>query len=382
MRSNPRIHARRWLTRARLPIQLFVVLLLAVTVAAQNRPAEPSLQGEGSLKVMTYNIYVGTEYPGITDPNYTAFLQAVTNLILNVRASDSAGRMQAIAQQIAATQPHLVNLQEVATWSTGLTKDNLTVEFDFLQLLLDALAAQGVPYTPVFSLTHFDVTLPSTFGFARNTWRVVILARADMKAEHLSYTNANAATWTDTLIVPVPALNGLPELCPVPLTGTACRVPFPRGWVSADVTYRGKQLRLIAAHLDSSSARREIAQGLELLNGPANTTLPVIVGADLNCDCSNPSDPFYPTCENFAKAGFTDAWAVVNPYEPGYTKTLPIWDPLDFLNKRSDYVMVRGRFRVQAAVIVGEAEGDKTASGLWPSDHCGVVARLQLPQLE
>ncbi len=376
MRNNPRTHGRRWLTRVRLPIQVLLALVLAVTVAAQNRPAEPSLQGGGSLKVMTYNMYVGTEYVGLTDPIYANFLQAVTNGILEVRASDPPGRAQAIARQIAATMPHLVSLQEVATWSTGPTKDNLTVEFDYLQLLLDALAAQGVQYTPVASLTSWDATVPSTFGFVRNTWRVVIIARADLKPEDFSYTNFQAATWTATLVVPLPALKGRPDDCPVPLrpSDLACRMPFRRGWVSTDVSYRGKQFRIIGAHLDSASALLEIPQGLQLLNGPANTALPVVVAADLNADCSNPSDPTYPTCDNFRNAGFIDAWTAANPFEPGFTKFLPV------MTKGSDYVMVRGRFRVQAAVLVGEEVGDMTpTTGLWPSDHCGVVARLQHP---
>ncbi len=376
MRNNQHIYGRRWLTRARLLAGVLLAVLLAVPIAAQNGPAEPSLQGEGSLKVMTYNMYVGTEYAGVTDPNLEVALQAATNMILDARASDPPGRAQAIARQIAATNPHLVSLQEVATWSAGPTKDNLTVEFDYLQLLLDALAAQGVQYVPAASLTTWGATVPSTFGFVRNTWRVVILARADLKPEDFSFTNVQAATWTATLVVRLRALDGLPALCPVSLrpSDLTCRMPFPRGWVSADVTYRGKQFRFIGAHLDSASALLEVPQGLELLNGPANTTLPVVVAADLNADCSNPSDPTYPTCENFRNARFIDAWTAANPFEPGFTKFLPV------MTKRSDYVMVRGRFGVQAAVLVGEEVGDMTLTGLWPSDHCGVVARLQLPE--
>ena len=370
MRDNPRTFYR-WLLPA-----LFA-LLLAATVAAQNRPAEPSLQGEGSLKVMTYNMYAGTEYAGLTNPDYAIFSQAVTNLMVDVRANDSAGRVQAIARQIAATMPHLVSLQEAATWSTGTTKGNLTMEFDFLQLLLDALAAQGVQYTTVVANTHFDVTLPGTLGYVRNTWRVVILARADLKAEDFSFTNVGWGSWSPaaTLSYRLPALDGSAD-CPVPLTGSLCVMPFPRGWAATDVTYRGKQFRYISAHLESRSASRNIREGLELLNGPANSTLPVVVGADLNCDLSSPSDTKYPTCINFLDAGFVDAWGAANPNEPGYTKDLPV------MTMRGDYVMVRGRFGVQAAVLAGEEFADRTQAGLWASNHCGVVARLQLPEDE
>jgi hypothetical protein len=53
------------------------------------------------------------------------------------------------------------------------------------------------------------------------------------------------------------------------------------------------------------------------------------------------------------------------------------------MTMRGDYVMFRGRFGAQAAVLVGEEyQGDLTTSGLWPSNHCGVVVRLQQPELE
>jgi hypothetical protein len=117
----------------------------------------------------------------------------------------------------------------------------------------------------------------------------------------------------------------------------------------------------------------EIPQALDLLKGPANASLPVIVAADLNCDCSDSNDPMYATCLNFNKFGFVDAWPVANPSDPGYTNYLPL------MTKRSDYVMLRGRFKVQAAALVGEQVGDKSTSGLWLSDHAGVVGRLQSP---
>jgi hypothetical protein len=364
-----------------LLVSLLLAVLVAVTAAAQDNRAEPKLRGEGALKVMTYNTYVGTEYVGLTDPNLAVFLQAATNMVQDIRDNDTSGRTQAIARQIAATRPHLVSLEEVATLSTGTTKDDLTVEFDYLQLLLKALSDQGAQYTPVASLTTWDATVPSTLGFVRNTWRVVILSRADLKPEDFSFTNIQTAKWLpqNTLPVPLPALNGLPELCPVPLTGALCVMPFPRGWASADISYRGKQFRFISAHLESQSASRNIRQGLELLNGPANTTMPVVVAADLNCDLSNPGDPKYQTCLNFLNAGFIDAWTAANPFVPGYTKELfPLTSPSAVMTMRGDYVMVRGRFGVQAAVLVGEELGDRTATGLWPSNHCGVVARLQL----
>ncbi len=62
MSNNQSTIGRREPTRAHLLVPVLLAVLLVVPVAAQNRPAEPSLQGEGTLKAMTYNMYVGTEY--------------------------------------------------------------------------------------------------------------------------------------------------------------------------------------------------------------------------------------------------------------------------------------------------------------------------------
>jgi len=365
---------RRSPLRLALPVRVLVVALAAVTLSAQGRPIEPRLQGEGALKVMTYNLYAGSEYSGLTDPSYPNFLQAVTNLMLEARASDPPARMQAVAHQIAAVAPHLVSLQEVASWSTGPTPGDQTVEFDFLQLLLEALDADGMAYAPVASLTHFDVTVPGTIGYVRNTWRVVVLARADLEPEDFFLANIDTAPWSNaaTWKIPLPALGAdcqSPRAPGLPY----CILPFPRGWVSADVFYRGKTLRFVAAHLDSRAPNKNLLQGPELLAGPANTERPVVVAADLNCDLADPADPSYPTCQLLLDTGFVDGWSAANPSEPGFTKDLPV------MTRRSDYVMARGPFGVQAAALLGEESADRTPTGQYASNHAGVVARLQLP---
>jgi hypothetical protein len=366
-------HVRRP-TSARLFGALFAAACVAVTTA-QGPPANPGDQGGGKLKVMTYNVYVGTEYAGMTSSSLDDFLQAATNLVLDVRASDPAGRALAVARQIAVHSPHLVSLQEVFTLSTGLSRDDLTLEYDYLELILQALADLGMQYAPVASLTTWDATVPSSLGlYVRNTWRVALLARADLKAEHLVLTNVQSATWpvAYTLRVSLRALDGRADLCPVALSSDGrCRMPMPRGWISADVVYRGDWFRFIGAHLDSASPVFEVPQGLELLNGPANTALPVVVAADLNCDCSDSGDPFYETCVNFSDYGFTDAWTVARPWEPGYTV-----GEIPNLTGRSDYVMVRGPLEVSAAAIVGKEPADMTTTGLYPSDHAGVVVKF------
>ncbi|MFQ5695575.1 MAG: endonuclease/exonuclease/phosphatase family protein, partial [Terriglobia bacterium] len=136
--------------------------------------------------------------------------------------------------------------------------------------------------------------------------------------------------------------------------------------------------RFLTAHPESIAAPIEIAQGLELLAGPLNTTLPVIVAADMNADAADFSDPTFVTYQNFLDAGFVDAWTAVNPFDPGFSccQAPTVANPLPQLDERVDLITVRGPFRVQVAALFGEELGDRTSGALWPSDHAAVAARL------
>ena len=49
------------------------------------------------------------------------------------------------------------------------------------------------------------------------------------------------------------------------------------------------------------------------------------------------------------------------------------------LNHRVDYVLYQPRgVEAVAAEVIGKELEDRTAAGLWPSDHAGVVAILHL----
>ena len=62
-------------------------------------------------------------------------------------------------------------------------------------------------------------------------------------------------------------------------------------------------------------------------------------------------------------------------------------DEAPAFHERIDFVLfrdpklgaIRGPFDALAASIVGNAPSDRTPSGLWPSDHAGVVATLRVP---
>jgi hypothetical protein len=51
---------------------------------------------------------------------------------------------------------------------------------------------------------------------------------------------------------------------------------------------------------------------------------------------------------------------------------------VSILNDRRDFVLFRGSFQVLRADLVGADPANRTTSGLWPSDHAGVLAKLEL----
>jgi endonuclease/exonuclease/phosphatase family metal-dependent hydrolase len=157
-------------------------------------------------------------------------------------------------------------------------------------------------------------------------------------------------------------------------------VPIKGSWLSVDAKTRGKTFRFITTHLlgpvlDGSPDPLLPLQAQELLAVPANTHLPTIIVGDLN---STPTDPAHAA---IVGAGFTDEWAAAHPSDPGYTafQDRPgISNPVSTLHNRIDYVLARGRFMPLGVHLVGADPSARTAAGLWPSDHAGVAATLEI----
>ena len=50
------------------------------------------------------------------------------------------------------------------------------------------------------------------------------------------------------------------------------------------------------------------------------------------------------------------------------------------LSDRRDFVLFRGAFEVLGVDVLGADPVNRSPSGLWPSDHAGVVATLTVPR--
>jgi endonuclease/exonuclease/phosphatase family metal-dependent hydrolase len=148
-----------------------------------------------------------------------------------------------------------------------------------------------------------------------------------------------------------------------------------RGWASVDLATAAGTVRVVDTHLEALSGSYAAEQAQELVTGagPADTTLPVIVAGDLNSGPGTTVDAY-----NVIAGALTDAWPVAKPNDPGLTWALHGEDFNSYQtapDRRIDVVLERG-LQPLTDMLVGTS--DLTPSGLYPSDHAGVVARLAI----
>ena len=114
------------------------------------------------------------------------------------------------------------------------------------------------------------------------------------------------------------------------------------------------------------------------LDGPADVDVPGICVGDLNSDAAGDGTDSY---DILLDGGFEDAWWDADPLDPGLTwgHDADLLNEEPDLTERIDFVLYLGTFGVADVYLVGDADGDQSPSGLWPSDHAGVVSTLTIP---
>jgi len=356
-----------------LSVFTIVVLIILPTVVASAASPSASNPARGNvrpIKVMTRNLYAGTDLaPLLSATSLPEFAFEVAQAFGRVQATDFPARAKVLAQEIQEADPHLIGLQEVALWRIGepgvldgSITPATTVVYDFLASLQDELSNLGLHYSVVIVQNEFDAEGPSTLGLdIRLTLRDVILAKANLPPDELTLSNANSANYITTLALPT----------------VAGDLTFTRGWTSVDATVNRRTFRFISTHLEAFSAYHRYMQSNELLSGPANTSLPVVLVGDLN-SYPDETGPFL-AYANLIAAGFVDTWLQVNPTDPGYTfgNAADLLNPTPTMVTRIDHVLTRPGVEVFRSMIVGIDQDNRTPSGLWPSDHAGVVTTLR-----
>jgi len=405
---------RRWL--AAIPVAALALLTVAPPTFAAPKPAaapaakKPAVNpGQPDLTVMTRNLYVGADILAVAGAeDFADFLVKAREFIVGVAATSYPERAEALAAEIADKKPDVVGMQEVYDFT--LNGQHVGVPFvDYLEVLLAALEARGVRYTAVATVREADIVAPADLdgngepeSMVGVLDRDVILVRAGLTASRLDLSGAcpgrvsgDGCNYAYVAEVSIP---GLP-----PIT-------FQRGYVAAQVWLGAVPYFVFNTHLEVRtpapdnpySAVVQAIQATELksvVDGvPAGPR--VIVTGDLN---SSPEDQILPVPpplqalglppvinppyrqfsegENFygasLGAGYWDAWTLRPGRPPGLSccQDADLLNPWSALYERIDLVFSRDLPAGVKANQVGNSPGDRTPSGLWPSDHAGLVVR-------
>jgi endonuclease/exonuclease/phosphatase family metal-dependent hydrolase len=324
------------------------------------------------VTVMTQNLYLGAELAPIFLARSQGEMVAAAGAAWEqVQASEIEERAHRIAEVIAVEAPDLVALQEAAQWSAGRVSA-MTVKYDFLSSILQGLNESGLFYVPVAINHNLDRTAP--IDMAGSEVRIidrdaVLLKIGDAAAQMRPY---NIQSQIFTALLPITS----------PVMG---RMNVLRGWIAIHATIDGQKLCFLNTHLESYDGRVQTAQAAELVAGPGNTSLPLIVAGDFNSNADQkaddaPANENTRTYDNLIASGLRDVWADVNPAEPGNTccQRADLMNDSSALFERIDLVLVRGGITPVAAKLVADQASAKTASGRWPSDHSGLVAKLRI----
>jgi hypothetical protein len=381
-------------TLLRPPAVWRAVILFAVAWGAIGTA---TAHAGGPVTVMTQNLYQGTEFAHIrvlaTSKNPVSFNEAIaatTADYATYTATRFKDRAKQIAAEIAQNRPVLVGMQEVATWHKGEFNPGnpfglpSPVSEDFTKVLVEALKEDGMHYQAVsttsrpegnFTLAFPVAPGPAPFGLTAvgMVERGVILARTDLSAGQLQLSNPQSGTYSC-------------EFCKVTLKNPITKevIPFTDSWESIDANFRGRAFRFITTHLDAlePSGIVRLLQAKELIEGPANTTLPVVVTGDFNSGPNTSPPPYGPAAYGaFPGAGFTDSWTAAGLGAPPLTCCHLA--PEDLVNdpeaeyqvgNELDHVFTRGDFPILSEHLVGNTPNPEAKPFIWPSDHAGVVA--------
>ena len=354
--------------------RLVAVVLAALTLVAGTllaTRADAASPKSRPVKVMTRNLYLGADLtPAITASTIPQGLAAGSQIFSTVQRTNFPERAVALAREIADADPVLLGLQEVAMWYSGPFNDPApatTVEYDFLQILQQELAAVGAPYDVVRAQDEADIEGPAGAPYFRDfrlVQRDVIMVRAG-EGDAVSLHNAQSANFTSTLVL---------------TTGTGQQIPVKRGWTSVEATVNKRSFRFVNTHLEAFHPLIRLQQAQELIaTGPVGSAPgDVILVGDLNTGPELPVPANRLAFQALLAAGLVDTWLAVHPGDPGFTSGYDelLLDPPGTLEHRVDHVMVRGSVGIVRSRIYGTDPANRTPSGMWPSDHAGVMATL------
>jgi endonuclease/exonuclease/phosphatase family metal-dependent hydrolase len=315
-------------------------------------PAAAQAKSHADVTVMSRNLYLGADIIQLaTATDEASMEQKVQQLYATVQQTNFPVRAKRIAQEIKKTKPDAIAIQEVARYY----QDGKSTQ-DWMKLLQGQLKKAGQHYKQVSREDEIDVSARSAAGYnLRLVLGNAVLVRT---GKHARIKHIKDVHGVFKAQISVPLANGT-------------TVNLKRGYAGMDGRIAGKKFRFLAPHAEAYSADVAGQQFAELLAGPAKSKkLPTIIAGDFNSDPADASAEGY---NNVIAGGFKDT----GKRAATCCQDENLLNPVSKLDQWIDHIVVRPKAKVLWSKIVGNGASDRI-SGLWPSDHAGVVAKLRL----
>lgn len=366
----------------RILLTLALVASSGALACADEDPMEPTTNaaavvpggGATHLTFMTRNVYLGFDIDQVLSGDMD-----IEDAVPALLGTNFAERAERLADEIEAANPALVGLQEVINYRVEVPSDldfvadAATPFIPFLQILQAALAARGLDYVVVANNPTTDVEVPVPTAMSPNgymdiryTDHDVILARGDVELGAVT-TQLYVSRLTFMLLGMIPGER-------------------PLGFAAVEAEVNGIPLLFVTTHLETQSFTPiQEAQTAELLAWLDDQELPIVLVGDFNSAANPgaPEDKLTDTYGMLLDAGFQDLWVKGKRQNEGltccHTSDLRGRGPFD---QRIDLILFKGDASLLGGYttsIIGDNPSKLTESGMWPSDHAGVVATITVP---
>lgn len=324
--SRTRTTAATACTAALIGASVLTMNPASAAVAAKPAP-------DNALKVMTLNLYLGGSLSDAINKaaNIVEFLPAAAKVYDTAIKTDFPLRAKWIAKTVKKQNPDIITLNELTEWlftsNSGVNKPS----YDYLQILQDALANEGMNFQLASLSPNADIGYSSTIGIPyfnpkqSGCDKLFPLdetgaLRCQVRLKDRDAILYNTAS-TDLAFTGVHD-NGNFKKQQV-FTVAGAKLSFQRGWASAGFTYRGKAVTVLTSHLEVESqdgkkgkygpknwpSKIQVAQGKELLKIAKSKSKQsegrVILAGDLNSDANG---YYSPTYRKLTKSYFKDSW--------------------------------------------------------------------------
>ena len=370
-------------------LKYLAILALVVSQACSDKkfqPTEPIILFDGAgieehlgrgdgprdVTVMTQNLYVGADVDAVitalATPDPTDDIPALMTAVTTIEGTDFPARARAIAREVNKVRPDVIGLQEVSTIGVDIPPLGVSVHLNFQEILLDALAAQGLNYVVAVRLENF--TAAPAPGISLTDADVMLV-----DPSRVQVLSSSGHTFAANLGVVAPG------------------VDLQRGWVQMEGRVDGKTYTFVSLHTEGTGPE-ELLLGLHAAQvgemvASLGSASPVVSLGDFN---AKPGSPAY---QVMLDGGFTDVWAALRPGVRGYTccQLADLSNTTPAFSERIDYVwtrglgVARGRHALQGQVQrYGDVPADRIRNGagqlIWPSDHAGLIANLLFRRAE